>query len=314
MRASVFAANRIALIGIASSAGARRVGQEQAPRRFRNAGLLECLRSAGYDVVDLGDSTPVTYSPDTANPKRQNVPLVLSVLEQVAEAVDSAVARQARPFVFGGDCTITIGVVAALTNRCESLGLVYFDGDLDLNTPETTLSGILDGMALAHILGEGTEELSHFGSRYPLLNERDVALFGYSMRAGGIDPAEERLLERTVMAAHPLEGIKGRAGAAAAQALGELESRTEHVLIHFDVDVIDVHDLPAVDVPHSPGLSLSEAQEALSVFLGSPKVAGLVLTEFNAGRDPDGKLARRLNDMLRTALSSDQANEPAGGR
>ena len=304
MRQSELDPNKIALIGVPSSAGARQLGQEEAPRCLRLADLVERLRSHGRDVVDLGDLTRVSFSPDRQNPKQQNLPLVLSVLEQVEGAVGKAVANRAWPLVVGGDCTITIGVLAALTKRFPSLGLMYLDGDVDLNTPETTSSGVFDGMVLAHILGEGADELRHFGSRYPLLDERNVTLFGYSAQAGGIDPVEVERLQDTQMAKYPLEAIKDGVRAAAARALGELESKVDHILVHFDVDVVDFDDFPAVDVPHKPGLGLLQAQEALGVLLESRKSVGLVLTEFNARADADGKLARQLNDTIQEAINA----------
>jgi len=298
-----FDPNKIALIGVPSSAGGRKVGQEQAPQGLRAAGLVERLQSNGHEVVDLGDLTEATFSPDTQNPKQQNLALVLGVVRQVADAVDSAIANRAWPLIIGGDCTITIGVLAALTKHFDDLGMTYVDGDVDLNTPATTHSGIFDGMVLAHILGEGAEELCHFGPRYPLLAEQNIALFGYSTEAGGVDPVEIELLQNRQMAKYPFEEIRHDVRAAAERALRELESRTEHMLVHFDVDVVDVDDFPAVDVPHKPGLSLVQAQEALGVFLGSSKSVGLVVTEFNAGLDSDGKHARQLTDTIQTAVA-----------
>ena len=111
MRQSELDPNKIALIGVPSSAGARQLGQEEAPRCLRLAGLVERLRSHGHDVFDLGDLTQVSFSPDRQNPKQQNLALVLSVLEQVEGAVGKAVANRAWPLVVGGDCTITIGVL-----------------------------------------------------------------------------------------------------------------------------------------------------------------------------------------------------------
>lgn len=296
-------ANRIALIGVPSSAGARQLGQEQAPRCLRLAGLTEGLQSKGLDVLDLGDLPEVSFSPDPRNPRRQNLELVRRVLEQVAGAVESASASGAWPLVVGGDCTVTIGVLAGLTRRLERVGLMYFDGDIDLNTPATTLSGIFDGMVLAHILGEGADEVSRLGPRFPLVEERLVALFGYSVRAGGIDPAEVDRLRASQMARYPLEEIQGGVGVAATRALRDLERRVDHFLVHFDVDVVDFDDFPAADVPHKPGISLLEAQEALRVFVQSPKAAGLVVTEFNGRRDTDESLAPRLNEALQNALA-----------
>jgi arginase len=298
-----FDTNKIALIGAPSSAGARKVGQEQAPQCLRAAGLVQRLQSSGHEVVDLGDLTEATFSPDTQNPKQQNLALVLGVLEEVSNAVDAAIANRAWPLIIGGDCTITIGVLAALTKHFPGLGMTYVDGDVDLNTPATTFSGIFDGMVLAHILGEGADELSHFGSRCPLLEEQNITLFGYSAEAGGLDPVEIELLQDTRMARYPLEEIKAGVRIAAARALRELEDRAEQILVHFDVDVVDVDDFPAVDVPHKPGLSLVQAQEALCVFLGSRKAVGLVVTEFNAGMDSEGKLAPQLTATIQAALA-----------
>ncbi len=297
-----FHENKIALIGVPSSAGARKVGQEQGPGSLRAAGLPEILKASGYDVIDLGDLPQVTFSPDTSNPRSQNLPLVVDVVGRVSEAVESAIAQRARPLVIGGDCTITIGVLAALTKRFDKLGLAYIDGDLDLNTPETTMSGIFDGMVMSHILGRGAKELSHFGTRCPLLAEQNIALFGYSVDAGGVDPVEIELLENARMKKYPREDIEADVQGSAQGALAYLEDNTEHFLVHFDIDVIDVDDLPAVDVPHKPGLSIEQAQQALGIFLSSPQSAGLVVTEFNAAMDSDGIFARRLNDVIRGVL------------
>ncbi len=299
----------IGLIGVPSSAGARMAGQEQAPRALRCAGLVPGLRSRGREVLDVGDLAEVTYAPDERHPQSQNLELVRGVLERVVQAVDSALAAGAWPLVLGGDCTVTIGVLAALTRHFPDLGLIYFDGDLDLNTPETTLTGILDGMALAHVLGEGAAELSRLGSRHPLVEEPAVTLFGYSVSAGGLDPVEIGRLRGTRMAKVPMEEIEGRAANAAAEALRNIESRVEHVLVHFDVDVVDAGDFPAVDVPHRPGLRLAEAGAALGVFLESPKVLGLVATEFNARLDRGGMLARRLGETISGAMPGGPSRE-----
>jgi arginase len=301
MKQSALDVNRIALIGAPSSAGARLVGQEQAPQSLRDAGLVQLLRSDGYEVVDLGDLAQASFTPDLQHPKQQNLSLVVNVLEQVASRVESALADGAWPLVIGGDCTITIGVLAALAKHFPRLGMMYLDGDVDLNTPETTHTGILDGMVLAHILGNGAEELSRFGSRYPLLEEQDITLFGYSTEAGGVDPVEIELLEDTRMAKYPMEKVRDGARDAATRAIRDLERKVDHILVHFDVDVVDVADFPAVDVTHDPGLGLLQVREALGIFLASKKSVGLVVTEFNATRDSDGTLALQLIELIREA-------------
>ncbi len=46
---------QLAIVGVPSSAGARRVGQEEAPSALRAAGLVSSLTELGFDVNDHGD-------------------------------------------------------------------------------------------------------------------------------------------------------------------------------------------------------------------------------------------------------------------
>ncbi len=45
-------------------------------------------------------------------------------------------------------------------------------------------------------------------------------------------------------------------------------------------------------------MSFDEAMTALDVFIASRKFAALVITEFNADRDPEGTLAVRFVDAV----------------
>jgi len=293
---------KLGIIGVPSSAGARRTGQEQAPQSFRRAGLIKNLHSAGLEVVDLGDLPETPFRPDEQHPKAQNLQLVIDVASRVANQVDSAVRDNALPIVLGGDCTIALGVVAGLIGHTPNLGLMYFDGDVDLNTPDTTPSGIFDGMVMAHMTGKGIDTLARVGPRYPLMAEEDIVMFGYNPEAGSIDAAELEALQQGHMVKYPVSQIRGKVRESAKEALSQLENKTEAVLVHFDVDVIDFNDFPAGDVPHEHGLSFDEAMSALEVFTASPKFAALVITEFNVNRDPDGTLAARLVDAVAKIL------------
>jgi len=293
---------KIGIIGVPSSAGARRTGQEQAPQSLRQAGLIEKLHSLGLEVRDFGDLDEVPFSPDRQHPQAQNLQLVVAVVKRVAKQVEGAVRDNAIPVVLGGDCTITLGVLAGLISHAPNLGLMYFDGDLDLNTPDTTPSGIFDGMVIAHMTGKGVDTLARLGPRYPLMSEEDIALFGYNTEAGAIDAVEVEVLQQCQMIKYPVSQIRGKAKESAREAVSQLENKAGSILVHFDVDVIDFDDFPAADVPHSQGLRFDEAMVALRVFVASRKLAGLVITEFNADRDADGTLAHRFVDAVAKAL------------
>jgi arginase len=293
---------KISIIGVPSSAGARQTGQERAPQSFRQAGFIEHLHSAGLEVIDLGNLTEVRFRPDPQHRKAQNLPLVVEVAKRVANQVEGAVRDNAIPIVLGGDCTITLGVVAGLISHAPNLGLVYFDGDLDLNTPETTPSGIFDGMVIAHMIGKGVDTLARLGPRYPLMAEEDIVVFGYNTEAGAIDAVEVEVLQQCQMIKYPASQIRGKAKVSAREALSQIENKADSILIHFDVDVIAFGDFPAADVPHHHGLGFDEAMSVLDVFIASRKFAALVITEFNADRDPDGTLAVRFVEAVAKTL------------
>lgn len=303
----------IALIGVPSSAGARRAGQEGAPAALRAAGLVERLRGEGLEVVDLGDLPTVTFRPDTHHPRRQNLPLVEAVARTVAYRVGWAAAGDAWPIVVGGDCSVSLGVIAGLARHHPRLGLAYFDADLDCNTPETSPSGVFDGMVLAHVLGRGVPQLAGIGLRRPLLSEDDVVLFAYDEGSGWIDPPELEFLERTHLSRYPLARVLADPVAAARSALVELESRSDAFLVHFDVDATNI---PAVDVPHPGGMDPTAAFGALEVFLAAPTCVGMVVTELNPERDADGSSVARVAQGLVEALAARRAvsgsSTPAG--
>lgn len=293
---------KLGIVGVPSSAGARQTGQERAPRAYRQAGLMERFDPGDFQVTDYGDLPEIPFRSDPQHPKAQNLGLVVEVVQSVAHQVDQVVHDKAIPIILGGDCTITLGVVAGLIGQMPNLGLIYFDGDVDLNTPDTTTSGIFDGMVMAHMIGKGDDVLARVGGRHPLMLEEKIVLFGYNVEAGWIDAAEKKRLAQCGMTKYPLSQIRGTAKEAAKEALTQLEKRAESILIHFDVDVIDQNDFPAADVPHHEGLGFDEAISALEVFVDSHKFAGLVITEFNASRDADGLLAGRLVEAVAAAL------------
>jgi arginase len=297
---------KFGLIGVPSSAGAHGPGQEKAPSALRKAGLLGALREAGLELEDLGDLPVARFTPDGANRKRQSESRVVKVVRQVADKVEAAVDRDLVPLVLGGDCTITLGVVAGLLRRQPDLGLIYFDGDADMTTPETTRSGIFDSMGVSHLIGDGAPELAHIGPRFPLLQQDRIVLFGFQPYE--IEPEESRALERSAMVQYPVTSMGDRPIEFAAEARARLEERTRAIAVHFDVDVMDSAEIPLADWPHYDALSFGDAMHCLSVFVGSPKLAALVVTEINPDNDPDGLLVRQFIDAFAAAMRPVAAN------
>jgi arginase len=167
--------------------------------------LVGRLESEGCVVVDHGDLSRVRYRPDRRQP--QNLAAVVEVARSVAERVETALRGGETPLVIGGDCTIELGVLSGFLRAGWDPALLYFDGGVDLRTPATNPTGILDSMGVAHIVGEPgcAEELARLGPRFPLIKDEKIVLFGYEP-----NPPEMEVLERRSMPPYPAAGIPKR--------------------------------------------------------------------------------------------------------
>jgi arginase len=294
----------VGIIGVPTSAGAHGPGLEKAPRFLRDAGLIGNLVAHGAKVVDHGDLSEARFRPDPDNRTAQNLQAVVEVARQVSDAVASTVGAGETPLVLGGDCTITLGAVSGFLRCREDIALLYFDGGLDLSTPQTYRPGILDSMGLAHMVAEqgSAPQLARIGPRYPLMPGRMIVPFAYS-------PGEPASVEREILDRHGIVGrtvgeVRGRLDTVTAETRQQLEGRASQFLIHFDVDAIDFVDFPVADVPNiNAGLSYAEAMASLRKFTASPNFAGLVVTEFNPDHDPDTSWAARFVDDLASILA-----------
>jgi arginase len=171
---------------------------------------------------------------------------------------------------------------------------------VDLYTPATNPTGILDSMGVAHMVGEPgvAEELSRMGPRNPLMPDDRIVLFGYEP-----NPPEMPVLERRSMPRYPAARVRGRPEEAAAETLALLEGKADRFVVHFDVDVMDFVDFPVADVPqHNAGLTFEETLECLGTF------GRLVITEFNPDyADERGELAAAFVRSVVAALRSANA-------
>lgn len=296
----------IGVIGAPTSAAGHWPGMEKAPSFLRLTGLPDLLREGRETMVDHGDLPQMRWRADLVNPRAQNLLQVRDYLEEISYRVQAIVDDGEFLLLVGGDCTVTIGAVAGLLHRYEDLGLMYLDGHIDLNTPASSTSGILDSMGMAHMLGhDGTApELAELGPRKPMMAAQRVVYFGHNERKmNSIEVEQLERLEAHGTRAFPVSLLEGSAMPIAEEALGALEGQVEHFLLHFDVDVIRFKDFPIANVPiHNEGLSFEQAMECLRAFLASPKCIGLAVTEINpdhANEILGARFAAGIADALR---------------
>jgi arginase len=299
----------LGIIGAPSSSGAFAPGQEKSPQALRDAGLVRRMRDAGIDVVDHGDLPTRRWHADPAHPRAQNVGAVVETATDVAGAVAGIVHARQLPIVIGGDCTIAVGTVAGLTTTNRRLGLVYFDLHADLNVPDSVPEGALDWMGMSHLLGEdrATPELSRFGLSIPLLDDADVCVFAHGPNRA--TAWEREVIARRNLRTVPVADVAADPEGAVAAALAALVPRIDRLLVHFDVDVVDFTDAPlSENTGRNEGLTLEQAFRALRVFVASPAISALTITELNPDHgEEDGATLKRFVAGLVDALAASPA-------
>jgi arginase len=204
-----------------------------------------------------------------------------------------------RPLVLGGCCCSHVGVVEGLASRHERLGVIWLDAHGDLNTPETSPSGTLSGMALALALGHGPPEVAGAAGEPPALLPEHVSLVGFR----ALDPGERHALGDLGLALPARAARRLGMRVAAALALDGVANEDGPVLVHLDVDVIDSAEMPAKqELTAGDGLTLAEVSDLLTAVMASPRVVALEVTEYDPSRDPEGVHARKVIDLIVRAM------------
>lgn len=200
----------------------------------------------------------------------------------LAERVRAAAAGGRRPVAIGGDCLQTAAVLAGLRRAGLDPVIVWLDAHGDFNTPETSPSGFIGGMPLAMLVGRGDAWLCENVGLSPI-SERDVILSD----GRDLDPGEAANLANSQIA-H-------------VRAVPEIPNRvpsSRPVYVHFDTDIIDVREAPAMIYPVAGGPSVSDLRWMAQTLHRTHTVVAVSMTAWDLARDADGQTERACLSIL----------------
>ena len=272
---------------------------------LRERGLVDQLSAAGRDVLDDGDGPFQVWKADREHPRAQNLGDVIASVEAVALQVGVALDAGCDALVIGGNCTIALGAVSALSTRFAEPGLLYLDRHFDLNTPSTTSDGALDWMGLAHALAVpgSLPQFQAALARIPLLPPEHLPLLGVDPDATTAGERQARddlhLVWRTgeQLAQHPVTETQ--------LALARLAPGP--IVVHLDVDVLDFTDAPLSEDTsgRNTGPSLDAVAEALETACHDKSVRILTVGELNPTRSAgDPSVLDRFIRVLSRAFAA----------
>lgn len=295
---------KVELIGIPLDLGADRRGVDMGPSAIRIAGIAECLKRIGHELIDLGDIPIVVPEAQTIDdPKLKYLPQITKAVTELATWVAGACEQGLFPLVLGGDHSIAIGTIsgvsAFLKQKNQKLGVIWVDAHGDMNTPQTTPSGNIHGMPFAVILGTGCQELVNVAGHFQKVRPQDAVLVGVR----NLDKKERKLIRESGITVFTMEEIDRRGICTVMEeALEKATAETDALHVSLDIDALDPQVTPGVGNPVRGGLTYREAHTAMEIIADCKQLFSMEVVEVNPILDVRNTTAEVAAELVESAL------------
>ena len=205
--------------------------------------------------------------------------------------------------MIGGDHSIAMGTVsgvsAHLKNTDRKVGVIWFDAHGDMNLPETSPSGNVHGMPLAHLLGYGDSELSGILGANPAIDAKNVVLIGIR----DIDDIEREFIRESGVTAFTMRDIDQLGmSQVTCKALDIANSDTAGFHVSFDLDGCDPEVIPGAGTLVPGGVSFREAHLLLEECAADGRMTSMEVVELNPFLDHANISAERAVTLIQSAL------------
>lgn len=295
----------VRLIGFAMDLGAARRGVDMGPSAMRIAGVAPRLRALGH-VVDESRNITIPLREELPAPTAgiaHFLPSVVAACTQLARETAETVRGGGIPITIGGDHSLAAGSVAgvatAVAERGSRVGVIWLDAHSDIHTPDTSASGNIHGMPVAHLLGHGDKGLSSIASPKPAVLPQNVVFVGLR----DVDLPERKHIADWGVHAFTMRDIDERGIAAVMRDAIALASKdTAGIHVSFDMDWLDPLEAPGVGTPVSGGATYREAHTAMEMIADSERLLGLDVVEVNPVLDQHNRTAELAVGLIASAL------------
>lgn len=295
----------IGVVAVSIDLGAGRRGVDMGPSALRVAGLRERLEGMGYRIREGG--TVHAHGPEAApqgESRLRYLDEITQVCQETRTLVTEALDQGCFPLILGGDHSLSIGSVAAVSAhhraRGERIGCLWVDAHTDMNTPETTPSGNIHGMSLAVLAGRGPRSLTELGGiQAPAVEPRNICVIG----ARDIDESEKEMVKESGIRVFTMSEIDERGiGPVVDEALERLNDGTAGFHLSYDLDGLDPQVAPGVGTPVPGGLTYREGHLVCEKIARSGTMVSLEVVEVNPVLDQENRTARMAVELVASAL------------
>jgi arginase len=222
---------------------------------------------------------------------------VASVSELCGRLMGAVASCVDVPVVLHGDDSSVIGVGYGLLQQADRLGMLYFDAHGDANTFETSPSGCIYGMGVAHLLGHGCPQILALNGSRHYLNPKDVFLVG----TRSLDPGEEGFIREEGLNVFSAPEV----GADLPWVIRSIEGLVvqrgiRRLYVHIDQDVIDPIESGATLCREEDGISVEQLLLLIGCEWCRSRMGAVSIGNYFPGLDEDGRTLTVIERTLRS--------------
>ncbi len=267
---------KIQIVKVPYDCGYKEQRQGLGPDRFLKHNIDRILEADGHrvEVSEIESQSDFTIEVMTA----------FELSRLLADEVHRAIEKEIFPVVLSGNCNSCLGTIAGIGP--ENLGVVWFDAHGEFNTPETTLSGFLDGMPIAIATGRCWKSVARTIPGFSPVAEKNLVLVG----ARDLDAEEQRLLEQSdINLVRTVENDDAEILRKIEAALIRLQSRVTGVYLHIDMDAFEVGGGAANHYGATGGMSPEFMLQAIALVKDHIPVRGCAIASYDPAFDRDAR-------------------------
>ena len=292
-------ASRLTLISCPYGEAGQHLGAEEGPKALLEAGIGKSLSALGYHVSTFLIPVPKEDAASWAH-GLHNLPNLLKTLKSLKDITFQALQEGSLPCILGGDHSVSMGSISGIMEHCrkehKTLVVLWFDAHADCNTPQTSLTGNIHGMPVAHLCGWGDPSLLRAIGEENFLSPDQIYYFGLR----SIDSEEEKTLKEHPFHVYEMEKLKKEGlPSIMNKVIEDLKKQPNiHIHISFDIDVLDASIVPGTGTPVEDGLTLSEIRQAFMELHESRLVHSAEIMELNPKLDPSGQTTKDIAALV----------------
>lgn len=243
------------------------------PDYFLENGIIKVLQDDGHHVHIHRIESKATLNTEVGTTFELNYTLA----EHIQSLPDNCF-----PLIFSGNCNSCVGALSGVS--LDEIGIIWFDAHGDYNTPDTTISGFLDGMGLAMATGQCWKTLLQQIPGYKPVSENNVVHVG----SLDLDFEEKRMLEK---AGIPIIINNSKDETAFItlfkDALHNLGRHVKNVYIHIDMDVLETGLAKANHLALPGGLRVETVINCLTIIKENFKLSACCIASVDPAFDKD---------------------------